>query len=114
MSKKNWFSEELSGFHIKDFYQGRLISHDWLLKHWKKIAVVMILLLVYISNRYTCQQKIAEIGRLQRELTEKRYEALSISSKLMGTSRQSQVKMLIDNQGLDLEESNQPPFKLSR
>ena len=111
---ENGFKEFWSNFHPKDLLQGRIISHDVLMRQWKKIAVIMVLLLVYISNRYTCQQKISELNRLRQELTDVRYEALTISAELMGKSRQSQVKKLMEEKGLSLEESKQPPFKLKR
>ena len=80
---------------MTDIFKGRGISNE-----------------VLISNRYTCQQKIAEIGSLEKQLTDIRYEALTLSSELMGSSRQSQVQALIESKGISLEESKQPPFKL--
>ncbi|WP_455498992.1 FtsL-like putative cell division protein [Coprobacter sp.] len=100
------------GLHVKDIFLGRFISNDILIRQWKRILVIVILLFVYISNRYTCQQKIAQIGELQKQLVDIRYEALTLSSKLMGSSRQSQVEKLIESKGLDLHKSKQPPFKL--
>ena len=97
---------------IKDIFLGRFISNDILIRQWKRILVIVILLFIYISNRYTCQQKITQIGELQKHLVDVRYEALTLSSKLMGSSRQSQVEKLIESKGLDLHESKQPPFKL--
>ena len=100
------------GLHVKDIFLGRFISNDILIRQWKRILVIVILLFIYISNRYTCQQKITQIGELQKQLVDVRYEALTLSSKLMGSSRQSQVEKLIESKGLDLHESKQPPFKL--
>lgn len=105
---------ETEGFRIKDLFQGRIVSNDILFKQWKKIGICIILVFVYISNRYTCQQKIAEIGNLQKQLVDIRYEALTLSSRLMGSSRQSQVKELVKNKKLQLEESKQPPYKLEK
>lgn len=112
--KEDNFLTELGGFKFKDLFQGRIISNDLLFRQWKNIGIFVILVFVYISNRYTCQQKMAEIGSLQRQLTEIRYEALTLSSELMGSSRQSQVKKLIESKGINLEESKQPPYKLTQ
>ena len=97
---------------LTDIFKGRGISNEVLINRWRSIAVFVILVLIYISNRYTCQQKIAEIGSLEKQLTDIRYEALTLSSELMGSSRQSQVQELIESKGILLEESKQPPFKL--
>ena len=85
------------GLHVKDIFLGRFISNDILIRQWKRILVIVILLFIYISNRYTCQQKITQIGELQKHLVDVRY---------------SQVEKLIESKGLDLHESKQPPFKL--
>lgn len=110
----NRLSKILSDLDLKGILQGHIISTEWMFRYWKRILVVAILLIIYISNRYTCQMKISEIGSLQRELVNIRYEALTISSELLGSSRQSQVKEMIQEKGLDLEESQQPPYKLSK
>ena len=107
-------SKILSDLDLKGILQGRVISTEWIFKRWKRILIVAILIIIYISNRYTCQMKISEIGSLQRELVNIRYEALTISSELMGSSRQSQIKEMIKEKGLDMEESKQPPYKLSK
>ena len=38
----------------------------------------------YISNRYECQQKMMDIVKLQKKLTDVKYEALTRSAELMG------------------------------
>ena len=109
--KNQEVQEDKKGFRIRDLFQGLHVK-DIFLGRWKRILVIVILLFIYISNRYTCQQKITQIGELQKQLVDVRYEALTLSSKLMGSSRQSQVEKLIESKGLDLHESKQPPFKL--
>ena len=39
-------------------------------------------------------------------------EALSISSELTGNSRQSQIELLIEEQGIELEAAKNPPYEL--
>ena len=41
-----------------------------------------------------------------------RFEALSISSELTGNSRQSQIELLIEEQGIELEAAKNPPYEL--
>ena len=57
-------------------------------------------------------QKLREIDRLQQQLRDVRFEALSISSELTGNSRQSQIELLIEEQGIDLEGAKTPPYEL--
>ena len=43
----------------------------------------MVLTILYIDNRYECQQEMIEIDRLKKELTDIKYDALTRSSELM-------------------------------
>lgn len=91
---------------------GGILTEDFIIKHTRMIVLVVILLFAFIGNRYTCMQKLREIDKLQKELKEVRFEALSISSELTGNSRQSQVEMLIEEQGIELEAATAPPYEL--
>ena len=55
-------------------------------------------------------QRLREIDRLQQQLRDVRFEALSISSELTGNSRQSQIELLIEEQGIELEAAKNPPY----
>lgn len=91
---------------------GGILKEDFILKHTRMLVLIVILLFFFIGNRYTCMQKLREIDRLQQQLRDLRFEALSISSELTGNSRQSQVEMLIEEQGIDLEAAKTPPYEL--
>ncbi|MDR0429154.1 MAG: hypothetical protein LBH58_01580 [Tannerellaceae bacterium] len=91
---------------------GGILKEDFILKHTKMIVLIVILVFFFIGNRYTCMQKLTEIDRLQQELRDLRYEALSISSELTGNSRQSQIESLVERQGLGLEGAKSPPYEL--
>ena len=99
---------------LTDIFRGKSISNEILMKNWKTTLSFIILVMIYISNRYSCQQKIVEIGLLNKQLTDLRNEAQTLSSELMGRSRQSQVQDLVDAKGLQLRSSDQPPFYLNR
>jgi cell division protein FtsL len=91
---------------------GGLLKEDFIVQHTRMIVLVVILLFFFIGNRYTCMQKLREIDRLQQQLRDVRFEALSISSELTGNSRQSQIEMLIEEQGIELEVAKNPPYEL--
>lgn len=91
---------------------GGILKEDFIIRHTRMIVLVVILLFFFIGNRYTCMQKLREIDRLQQKLRDVRFEALSISSELTGNSRQSQVELLIEEQGIDLEGAKTPPYEL--
>jgi cell division protein FtsL len=93
---------------------GGILKEDFVIRHTKIIVLIVILLFFYISNRYTCMIKIREIDRLQEQLKEAKYEALSVSAQLAGNTRPSQVEELVKRQGLNLEKATEPPYKLRK
>jgi hypothetical protein len=56
--------------------------------------------------------KLAEINRLQQELNDAKYEALMYSSEFMQESRQSHIKSMVEEKGLELKELTEPPYTL--
>ncbi len=97
---------------VDDIAHGRALSSDYLVKHSRNIGMLVVLILMNIGNRYDCQKKLAEKSSLKREITDLRYEALTLSAELMGASRQSEVESLVKKKGLDLEIATAPPYKL--
>lgn len=93
---------------------GGILTEDFILNHTRMIGLVVFLVFFFIGNRYTCLQKLKEIDQLQQQLRDVRFEALSISSELTGNSRQSQIEMLIEEQGIELEGAKTPPYELYR
>ncbi len=75
--------------------------------------MVAIIAILAISLRYSCEKKLALIEKLNKELLDKRFEALTRSSELIGISRPSQVKRLINKNGIEIEESDKPAYILN-
>ena len=101
-------------FSLLYIFGGGVLKEDFIVKHTKMIVLIVLLIFFFIGNRYTCMRKLKEIDRLQQQLRDVRFEALSISSELTGNSRQSQIELLIEEQGIDLEVAKQPPYELNK
>lgn len=93
---------------------GGILKEDFIVKHTRMIVLIVLLFFFFIGNRYTCMQKLREIDRLQQQLRDIRFEALSISSELTGNNRQSQIEWLIQEQGIELETAKNPPYELHK
>ncbi|MDR0835152.1 MAG: hypothetical protein LBN11_01030 [Tannerella sp.] len=91
---------------------GGILKEDFIVKHTKMIVLIVFLLFVFISNRYTCLLKIREIVTLQTELKNVKFEATQTSAVLTSNTRPSQVEELVKKQGLDLEKATTPPYIL--
>ena len=97
---------------FRDVFGGQILASGFLERNVGLIVMILFMTFFYISNRYECQQKIMDIVKLEKKLTDVKYEALTRSAELMGGSKQSQVKALIQEKGIEIESSQTPPYKL--
>ena len=78
------------------------------------LLIILAFTIVYISNRYSCQKDLLEIDRLNKELLDAKYKALSSSSMLTEKCRESHVlEMLKNNKDSVLHIADQPPYIIS-
>ena len=88
-----------------DYLFSMVRNHIWL------IVLVVLLMCIYVGVRYQCQQDTIEISRLEKELTDAKYRAMSSSSNLTEMCRQSNVlRVLHENEDTLLIMPEQPPF----
>ena len=89
---------------------GDILANEMFRKQWKLMVLIMVLILFYIDNRYSCQQQLIELDRLKVELTDVKYDALTRSSELMEKSRQSKIQEYIEKKQSELEIATNPPY----
>jgi len=97
---------------VNAILDGSFLNSTFLRQQYKFLSLLVLMLIIYIANRYTLTRKIAEVDDLKKELTELRYEALIQRSNLMQESRQSHIYDLVEEKGLELEQSTQAPYRL--
>lgn len=95
-------------------FGGSVLTEDFLLKNMRFIVTVLIIIFIFIGHRYTVLQKIAEIEKLERELKDAKYEALTISADLTKASRLTEIERLIEEEGLELKISNEPVYRIRK
>lgn len=93
--------------------EGRLVSGDFFARHWLQIFVILAMVLVYITNRYSCQRSMEEIRRLHNRLDIVQTESYRVRGEYMGRIRESQMRRTLDSLGLDLSVQNRPPYHVS-
>lgn len=91
---------------------GNVLAEDVLVKNTRFIFLVILILILSISNRYSCIEKISKIESLQRELKDVKYESLTISAKLIGVSRETKVEDLVKSKGVDVQLNTEPVYKV--
>ena len=97
---------------IKDLLDGSLIANDFIVKQLPYIIFLVALAFIYIANRYHAEKVVRASIELSKEINELRAEAITTSSELMFISKQSEVAKLIEERGLGLKESVEPPRKI--
>lgn len=98
-------------FTLRKILGGEMLSAAVLRKQIGVILLITGFIVLYISNRYNCQQCMIEIDTLERNLKDVKYRALSSSSTLTEMSRESRVlEMLKSNGDSVLHISKQPPY----
>ena len=94
----------------------RILGDDFLTAQMlrRQIGVILlcvVFIIIYISNRYSCQKKMLEIDRLNIELQDAKYKSLSSASELTERCRESNVlELLKTNKDSLLKIPAQPPY----
>ena len=70
---------------------GDILSAEVIRKQVWLILLISLFIVVYISNRYKCQQNLIRINVLNEQLKDAKYRALSSSSDLTQQTRESKV-----------------------
>lgn len=91
---------------------GNLLAEDFIVKNARFLLVIFLIIVLYISNRYSCIEKMSKIEKLQRELRDVKHESLTISATLVGVSRETRVEDLVRSKGVELELNTEPVYKL--
>ena len=89
-----------------DFLTAKMVRH-----HIGIIVLVVVFAIVYVAFRYQCQQDMIAIDKMEKELLDAKYKALSSSSTLTEKCRESHVlEALKNNKDSVLHIADQPPY----
>ena len=89
-----------------DFLTAQMVRH-----HIGIIVLVVVFAIVYVAFRYQCQQDMIAIDKMEKELLDAKYKALSSSSTLTEKCRESHVlEALKNNKDSVLHIADQPPY----
>lgn len=90
---------------------GDFFTAEFMKKNVGVIVLIVGFTLVYIANRYSCQNGLLEIDRLNKVLQDSKYKALSAASELTEKCRETHVlEMLRNNKDSVLKQASQPPY----
>jgi Bacteriodetes cell division protein (FtsL-like) len=92
MAKKTW----------KNYLEFGDFSANLIFQNFSFVLFIMFLLLIYIANAHYAERKVREIQALQKDIKELRWQYMSIKSKVMYTSKQSEVIRDVQTYGLSM------------
>jgi hypothetical protein len=102
---------ESSEFTLKKVLGGDILNTQALRRQIGVFLLITAFLIVYIANRYSVMNQIIKIDKLQKELQDAKYKALSSNSQLTEKSRESHVlELLKNNKDSVLKIASQPPY----
>ena len=82
---KQAIEEEASGsssFTLRKILGGDILTAQIIRRQIWLVILIVFFVIIYISNRYNIQNDIIELDKLQKELQDTKYKALSTSSQI--------------------------------
>lgn len=102
-----------TNYTLRQIIGGEMLQTGVMRKNVGLMAVVGLFLFVSVTNRYSVQEKLKEINRLEVKLKDAKYRALSTGSKYTEKTRLSFVLQALRNsKDSVLKIPDQPPYKI--
>ena len=96
---------------LRTILGGDFLTADMVRRQIWLFVLMVVFTVVYVAFRYQCQQDMIAIDKLEKEVLDAKYRALSCSSTLTEKCRESHVlEALKHNSASLLHVANQPPY----
>ena len=96
---------------LRKILGGDILSANLVRRNIWTLVLIVFFTVVYVAFRYQCQQDMILIDKMEGQLKDAKYKALSSSSTLTERCRESQVlEMLRQRNDSLLHPSTQPPY----
>jgi hypothetical protein len=96
---------------LRTILGGDFLSAEMVRRQIWLFVLLVVFCIAYVAIRYQCQQDLIAIDKLEKELLDAKYKALSCSSTLTEKCRESHVlDILKQNKDSLLHQADQPPY----
>jgi len=96
---------------LRTILGGDFLTADMVRRQIWLFVLMVVFCIAYVAVRYQCQQDLLTIDKLENELLDAKYKALTSSSTLTEKSRESHVlDALKQNKDSLLHIADQPPY----
>ncbi len=99
--------KETVGTSVKELLDGRILADKVIRRN-----IMFILFLTFLGIFYSTEKLYKKKVAMEREVRDLRFESITTAAQLMFISKQSEVKRRVNEEGLELEESKEPPVKI--
>ena len=100
-----------SSLNLRTILGGDLLTTDVVRSQIWLFVLIVAFSIIYVAFRYQCQQDMITIDRLEGNLRDAKYKALSSSSTLTEKCRETHVlEVLKQNKDSLLHQADQPPY----
>jgi len=97
---------------LQEIINGGVFTRGWFREQKRLIILICALIFLYIYAGFRAQRRHHYLSELQTELTDVRYEQLTIHANLTDLTRQSAVARELHSRGSLLQENNKPVIRL--
>jgi hypothetical protein len=94
------------------FLAGGILTEEFIIKQIPMFIAIVVVVFMYIGNRYSCHQKINEITVLKDSLQTLEYQSLFLSAEITEHKKRSQLEVMVEQMGLDLKMLNTPTIEI--
>ena len=93
--------------------QGRsFLTFGFFKRNMVYVIAITVMLLMYISNKYTCQNSLSQVMKLTEELNNAKTDCVNASAQYNSMIRESEMVKLINERHLGLTAPLDPPYEL--
>ena len=104
-------ASDSSNFTLRKILGGDILTAQIIRRQIWLVILIVFFVVIYISNRYSIQNDLIELSKLQTPLQDVKYKALSTSSQITEKSRESNVLDMLKNyKDSTLHIATQPPY----
>ena len=96
---------------LRTILGGDLLTSELVRSQIWLFVLIVAFSIVYVAFRYQCQQDMLTIDKMEQQLKDAKFRALSSSSRLTEKCRESHVlEILKQNKDSLLHQADQPPY----
>ena len=97
---------------IQEVLNGEFLRSEWFRKQYKLIILICVLVFIYILAGYHSIQQQHRLSDLRKEVRDKKFEYLSLSTQLVNVTMQSSIVAELEKKGSPLKENKKPAVKI--